>query len=275
MNKTISITVDVEEWFHTEWFDVDEIMNIHYNGKYPKTDLMENMERLLDLFGKKDVKATFFVLGETAEKYPGLLSNIEDHDHEIACHGYYHNKKYDNIEEFENDIKDFRSRIHRDAMGFRFPNFNYSMEKLKILKKLDFLYDSSIVPCRSIPGWYGEPDRPLEPFHMKMNGTKLLEVPIAVQASIRFPGGGGWYMRNLGYHWLKSVIKSTLKRCDISVIYLHPWEVSDNNPSLKGVPFHVFRKCGKKAMMSLERIIDNFTNHQFISIREYIEENDI
>jgi len=256
--KTLSVTVDVEEWFHTDFFDVEKVINKHYDGEYPNTDVIENVEKLIKLFDKNDVEATFFVLGETAEKYDELLPLLEETDHEIACHGYYHNKKYDDLSNFREDLKKFKTNIEDDVVGFRYPNYNISDEKLKIIQEIGFKYDSSIVPCRNIPGWYGNPKLPLKPYRIELNGKDLIEMPVSVSPSLRLPGAGGWYLRNVGYWWTKHVLKSTIKKTSQGVLYLHPWELSDNNPVHEEIPFHVFRNCGKKSEKRLKKILRFF-----------------
>ena len=46
--------------------------------------------QLLMLLRKHDVKATFFVLGNKAEKYPQLIQQIYDEGHQIGIHNYTH-----------------------------------------------------------------------------------------------------------------------------------------------------------------------------------------
>jgi peptidoglycan/xylan/chitin deacetylase (PgdA/CDA1 family) len=46
--------------------------------------------RILDILSEKNVKATFFVIGKKAEKYPDLLRRIDDEGHIIANHSYSH-----------------------------------------------------------------------------------------------------------------------------------------------------------------------------------------
>ena len=208
MYKTISITVDVEEWFHTEWFNVEKIINKYYNGIYPKTDIEFCVNRLLNLFNRYDIKATFFILGETAEKYPDLIKNIRKYHHEIGCHSYYHNIKYNDLKNFKTDIISFRNNIYENSIGFRFPNFKISNKFLGIIKEEGYSYDSSIVPSLNIPGWYGNPKIQIKPHIYKFNGFDIAEFPIAVSPIFRFPGGGGWYLRNLGYFWSKIIIES-------------------------------------------------------------------
>lgn len=257
----LAITVDVEEWFHTDFFDVEEVINKYYGGKYPRTDVVESVKKLLDLFEKHDVTATFFLLGETAERYPSLIDLVEKSVHEMACHGYYHNKDYDDLEEFKTDLKKFQKNICKDVVGFRHPVFKITQEKMKILTDLEFKYDSSIVPCRNIPGWYGNPDAPLIPYNHKLNNGKTIrEFPISVSPTFRLPGGGGWYLRNAGLWWTKHVINASLKKLGYANLYIHPWELSEKNPKLKEASFHVFRNTGDKTMKSLERLISKFSS---------------
>jgi len=272
MDKTVSITVDVEEWFHTNWFDVEKIIQKYYDGKYPETDVIQSVKKLLDLFKKHDVEATFFILGKTAEKYPGLISLIEKEGHEIACHGYYHNKNYNDLESFKKDIKKFKKDIYPDAIGFRFPNFDTSDKLLKIIIEEEFRYDSSMVPSRRIPGWYGNPDLQIKPYIHNLNGECIKEFPIAVSPLLRLPGGGGWYLRNLGYFWTKRIVKSLLKKVGHATIYIHPWEVSENNPDIKEISFHVFRNTGLKTLKRLENFIQNFNNVNFCCIKELLKQ---
>lgn len=261
-SNCLAITVDVEEWFHTDFFDVEEVIRNHYDGEYPRTDVVESVKKLLSLFEKHDVKGTFFVLGETAEKYQELLTLLEKTDHEIACHGYYHNKKYDDLNNFKKDLTRFKKEIKEDVQGYRHPNFKVSKEMLKAVKEVGFDYDSSIVPCRNIPGWYGNPDLPLTPFDYQLNGTSIREFPVGVTPRLRLPGAGGWYLRNVGYWWTKRLVKGLLKKKGYAVIYIHPWEISSNNPKHKEIPFHVFRRTEEYAWRALEKIITKFKKNQ-------------
>jgi polysaccharide deacetylase family protein (PEP-CTERM system associated) len=268
MNKTISITVDAEEWFHSEWFTVEKVINKYYGGKYPKTDVVDCTKSLIELFNRYNVRATFFVLGETAQRYPNLINLIKDNNHEIACHGYYHNKPYYDLSEFKKDIKYYKSNIEDNMLGFRSPNFSISKGILQIICEEGFSYDSSIVPCISIPGWYGNSDSPIQPYDINQKDYLIREFPIAVFPILRIPGGGGWFFRNIGYFWVKSVIKAVLNQTGHATIYLHPWEVSNINPVYKEIPFYVFRNTGEKMLNRIEKIIKYFNNINYISLSD-------
>ena len=276
MDKVINITVDIEEWFHTEWFNVEKVINKYYDGKYPKTDVEDCTKKLIELFNRNNVKATFFVLGETAERYPSLISLNKQNKHEIACHGYYHNK-YNSVEFFRKDIKIFKKNIYADIKGFRFPYFYFSEEKLGVLADENFQYDSSVVPCRRIPGYYGRSDLSIKPFEYQLSKNSIKEFPVAVSPWLRLPGGGGWFFRNVGYRWTQRIVKSSLKKVGYANIYIHPWEFSENNPVFKEIPFHVYRRTGEYCLKGLEKFILYFSDNgssKFLDIgSSLIEEN--
>lgn len=46
--------------------------------------------KLLDGLKERDVKATFFVIGEEAELYPDIIERMEEEGHEIGNHTYSH-----------------------------------------------------------------------------------------------------------------------------------------------------------------------------------------
>jgi peptidoglycan-N-acetylglucosamine deacetylase len=276
MNKNnIYITVDVEEWFHTNWFDVPKLLEEYYDGIYPKNDVVETTEQLVDTFNSYDIKTTFFVLGETAKRYPEIMEVLKSSEHEIACHGWHHNKKYDIINEFKKDVLKFKNEIYPDAKGFRFPNFSYSTEKFKFILKEGFEYDSSIVPCLSIPGWYGNFNSLTKPYNLNFDGElSLMEFPMSVLPYLRLPGAGGWFLRNVGYQWTKNVVKFSLKKTGYGMIYIHPWEISDSNPkNIKDIKFHVFRNTGHKALNNLKKLIETFSGNEFLTISEGLNLN--
>ena len=46
--------------------------------------------RLLRILDRPGIRATFFVPGYTAERWPAVVRSIRDAGHEIAHHGYLH-----------------------------------------------------------------------------------------------------------------------------------------------------------------------------------------
>ena len=68
-----AMTVDVEDYFQVSAFDA-VVPRSSWGSR--EIRVRQNTERLLDLFAGANVKATFFVLGWVAERFPGLVRRI-------------------------------------------------------------------------------------------------------------------------------------------------------------------------------------------------------
>src|SRR3989338_3974039 len=88
MNSMVNaISVDVEEYFQVSAFE-NYIERSSWASLPRRLDL--NIDKILALFSKYDVKGTFFTLGWIAERYPETIRRIAESGHEIASHGYSH-----------------------------------------------------------------------------------------------------------------------------------------------------------------------------------------
>lgn len=276
MKRSLLITVDVEEWYDSEWFDISKIT------ASPPSFCARDTDRVIDLFKSLNVEATFFVLGEIAKRSPSIIEKIVKADHEVACHAYEHFSPNSlGPIEFDNQIRKAKSVIEhvagRKIIGFRSPNFSMTSDMIKLLQDARFKYDSSVIPSIKIPTWYGQPTAPLIPYRpnrptsSKRNPDQdFWEMPIAVHPVLRFPGGGGWFLRNLGYPWTRMIVRSLLKRGP-AVVYIHPWELSENNPKFAGIPAHVFRRTGKYVIDSIKSLVRSVEARP-ISIETFLED---
>jgi len=66
---------------------------------------------ILDVLSKYDAKATFFIVGENAEKNPELALRIHDENHELAIHTYTHPFKT-NVSNLIKEIKQTHATIY-------------------------------------------------------------------------------------------------------------------------------------------------------------------
>ncbi len=270
--KTITITVDVEEWFHSNWFDADHIINKYYHDKIPKSDVVESIKKLNQLFNKHNVQATFFVLGETAIRYPEIIDLIKDNGHELSSHGFHHDWDSNDLNEFKDQIQRFKSQVFAHPLGFRFPNYDFSDSIIGVLEDEGFLYDSSVVPSFNLPGWYGDIDAPTKPYEISKSNTKngsLIEFPISVYPLIRLPGSGGWFFRNMGLFWTTMLLVSQSQVNTYANFYIHSWEVSSNNPIHSEIPFHVFRNTGNHCVKQVDRLLSFLKNHKCYQLRSF------
>ena len=114
------LTFDLEDWFHGNFiFDENE-------ESYSESRVLEPTTRLLTLLKNTKNRATFFVLGSVAEKYPTLIEKIAEDGHEIASHGYLHRLVYELSQaEFEEDVRRsvsvLRPLAGKEILGFRAP----------------------------------------------------------------------------------------------------------------------------------------------------------
>ena len=255
----LSLTVDVEEWYHGLWSGSDKIVREYYGYKVPKGTFIEPLQHILEIFEKHRVCSTFFVLGETAEFSPEMVEKIYDLGHEIASHGYLHRDltkiSLTELEKSEKENRHLLGKITGETpKGFRAPLFKLNHEIFKSLQKVGYVYDSSVVPAIKIPGWFGYYNAPIHPYLISKQDKGFYEVPVATFPYFRLPLGG-WFLRNFGLNYVKTATKLLLIKDIPVILYIHPLDVSSGVPKLKGIPFHVTRRCGKYALDALEHIV--------------------
>ena len=106
--------------------------------------------RLLRTLDRTRIKATFFVPGYTAERWPAVVRSIRDAGHEIAHHGYLHESVAALSPEDEERIL-VRGLAALDAVagirpsGWRAPMWESSWSSAALLAKHGFRYDSSLM----------------------------------------------------------------------------------------------------------------------------------
>ncbi|MFQ5712159.1 MAG: polysaccharide deacetylase family protein, partial [Candidatus Geothermarchaeales archaeon] len=149
------LTIDVEEIFHTEYAKQGTLKR---DFKTPS-----NLPRVIELLETYGAKATFFILGEIAEIFPGILEEIRGGGHEVAFHGYDHEPLWRLTEEkFKGEIEGFDQLLRRSlgerCIGFRAPSLSLNNDTrwaLKVLADAGYRYDSSIIPAKT--PLYGSP----------------------------------------------------------------------------------------------------------------------
>ena len=254
--------MDVEDYFHVEAF-ASSISPEDWQGCELRAE--NNVERILELFEHRQVKATFFILGWVAERAPELARRIADAGHEIGCHGYAHQHiRRQSPGEFREDVRRARGLLidqtGQTVQCYRAPSFsitNKTLWALDILAEEGFAIDSSIFPARH--DLYGIADAPR--FLHKRNG--LIEFPPATiraaKTSIGVAGGG--YLRLFPYwitRWAIRHINETERQH--AMIYFHPWEIDPGQPRI-AAPFKSrlrhYTNIGKM-YGKIERLLDDF-----------------
>lgn len=240
MSLTNIISVDVEDYFHVEAFS--DVVDRGQWDTYP-CRVEANTRRLLDLFDECQVKATFFILGWVADRYPALVQQIAGRGHELACHSYWHRLIYKlTPEEFRADTLRAKDVIEQAGgqrvYGYRAPSYsvtNKSLWALDVLGECGFTYDSSIFPIHH--DVYGIPHAPRAPFQVATPSGALTEYPISTFRCLtqqNLPVGGGGYLRMLPFWYTRMGFHSATKERLPLIAYIHPWEIDPQQPRLSG-----------------------------------------
>lgn len=232
------MTIDVEEWFN--------ILDVSGEIPFEKWEeqenrLVPNMERVLELLRKYNVKATCFWLGYFAERYPDLVRKCAEEGHEIASHGYAHILAYKSgREKFREDITKAKSIlesiIQKPVLGFRAAGFSTKDDSTWVfeeVRKAGYLYDSSVFPASRNNG--GMASSPLGLYTIHTSAGDLLEIPQSMVTLFghRLNMFGGGYLRLFPYSMIKWGTKKLQNNNLPLVVYVHPREIDPNHPRLK------------------------------------------
>jgi len=238
-----ALTIDVEDYFQVNAFS-RHIKREDW-GNFPLR-VADNTRRILAMLDEFNVKATFFILGWIAEREQGLVKEIRQQGHEIACHGYGHELIYAiGPERFREDIRRAKSVLEdivgNKVSGYRAPSYSITDKStwaLDILVEEGFSYDSSIFPVYH--DTYGLPDAPRFPHLITCESGSIMEFPLTTyplrfwNKEYRLPIAGGGYLRLFPASFLQWGIDSiNNKEKQPAVLYFHPWEIDPGQPRIK------------------------------------------
>jgi len=238
-----AFSVDVEDYFQ-----VGAFANMISPKDWDTWTLRvrENTERMLDILADapQPVKATFFVLGWVAAKYPKLVPEIVRQGHEIASHGYGHQLVYTlTEEEFRQDVRTTRKMLQdqsgQPVLGYRAPSFSIVKRTPwahRILVEEGYTYDSSVFPIYH--DLHGNPDAPREIHTIPTEAGPMIEFPPAVLTRFgkNIPVGGGGYFRFFPYFLTARWLREINRQGRPFVFYIHPWEIDPKQPRISGAP---------------------------------------
>ena len=161
--------IDFEEWYHPE------LIQPYIKNQKTTPKIIAGIDKILNLLRKNDTLATFFVVGELLEYTPELLDKIIDNGHEIGFHTMHHTNLNHNgfKDDFDFEVKKFAELTGKKSKGFRAPTFSMNSSSswaIDILEKNNYLYDSSIVPAKTM--LYGNPDAEQGPYNITSKSLK-------------------------------------------------------------------------------------------------------
>lgn len=266
------LTFDIEEWFHildhsatkteTQWSSFE-------------TRIHQNMNTIYELMAPTNVKATFFVVGWMAERFPEVIREIADRGYEIGSHTHLHQLVYEQdsatfFKDVEKSIKTIEDCVGKKVTAFRAPGFSITEKNkwaFEVLYELGITTDSSVFPASRAHG--GLPAyKVAKPSIVSYNGAELMEFPINAQSvfgtPVMFSGGG--YFRLLPYE----VIKKCTHNADYVMSYFHPRDFDPEQPVIDGLSsFRRFKSYVglKTCKPKLQKWLSEF---HFIDIQEAI-----
>ncbi len=233
------MSVDVEDWFQVGAFET-VIDKADWDGLQPRVEA--NTDAVLALFAESGVHATFFTLGWVAHRYPALIRRIVDAGHEIASHGWDHQRVFTmDAGLFRADLARARAAIEDAAgqrvTGYRAPSFSIDQRTPwahAVLAEAGYAYSSSVAPlAHDHYGWRDAPRFAFRP----LADSALLEVPVTVaQFGTRRVATGGGFFRLLPAALMDFAVRQVNAADHPAMFYFHPWEIDPAQPRVAAAP---------------------------------------
>lgn len=237
-----ALTIDVEDYFHVSAFERN--VDPAQWDTLPQRAL-RNTNRVLDMLDQWGLRATFFTLGWIAKRHPELVRRMAAAGHEVASHGYSHNRITTMTpRSFKEDVQRSRSLLQdlsgQPVNGYRAPSYTITAQTrwaLGILIELGFKYDSSIFPIRH--DIYGMPGAQRFPHTIVHESGSIEEFPPTTYQlelfgrRMNLPVSGGGYLRLLPAKVVSGAFQKLNALGRPCVLYFHPWEIDPAQPRIK------------------------------------------
>jgi len=259
-----ALTIDVEDCFQVSAFD-GHITRDAWDRTPCRVE--DNVDRILAMLAGSGSHATFFTLGWIAERHPALVRRIAKAGHEVASHGFGHERASGQSRDaFLADIRLAKAVLEditgHEVTGYRAPSFSVGPGNpwaFDAIRDAGYRYSSSVYPIRH--DHYGAPESPRFAYEVRPG---LLEVPVATVrlAKQNLPAGGGGYFRLLPY----ALSRWSIRRINAvdrmpAMFYFHPWEVDPDQPRVPNIPAKTrFRHYVnlRRMMPRLSRLVQDF-----------------
>jgi len=259
------LSVDVEEWFQVGAFE-KVIAPAEWDGLESRVE--RNVLAILDMFAAAGVKGTFFTLGWVAARHPALVRRIAEAGHEIASHGWAHDRVFTlDPARFAADLARARDALEQAGgqavTGYRAPSFSIDARTPwahAVLAEQGYAYSSSVAPI--VHDHYGWREAPRFAFR-PLADAALLEIPVttAEVAGRRMAAGGGGFFRLFPYALSAWAIRQVNADGRPAAFYFHPWEIDPDQPRRTDAPLRSrLRHYTNLSVMAgkLDRLVRDF-----------------
>jgi polysaccharide deacetylase family protein (PEP-CTERM system associated) len=231
------VTIDLEEWFCV--CGDDYYSDLRQWDRF-ESRIESSASVLIDLLAASERRATFFVLGWIARKYPGLIRRIASEGHEIAFHGMSH-RRCDEMtrSDLRRELCEGRALLEdltgARVIGFRAPEWSIRSvtdPALETLAESGFRYDASMTAIPIL----GRRENPRHPVAVATEKGRIVEFPPLTGRGWGHTVnvGGGWAFRRLS--WERVMAQADRFRCEgaPAIFTFHPWEFDADAPPLMG-----------------------------------------
>ncbi len=244
---------------------------------------MPELLHQLELFG---ISGNIFTTSDICLKYPEIMSRIIDGRHQIGCHGYDHSIAYMGREGFQKQLRDISvaSEIIKKTTGkspilFRAPNFSINGDTIKVLEKLGYRIDSSILPGRHVQklklfnildyrGAIAEIYNPSYSDVIRNGESKILEVPLTENPLAKGAPLGLGFLNAYGFE--KTIEAVDEVKGDYVMFLIHPWEAIDLGKYYPKIKSWLHTACSGNIMPFHKFLIYLAKNHTFSTIEEVV-----
>ncbi len=272
------LTFDIEEWFHI--LDNKSTKTEREWSNY-ESRIHQNMDTIYNILDGANVRASFFVVGWMAEKFPEIIRAISDKGFEIGSHTHLHQLAFEQdrntfFNDVEKSIKTIEDCIGKKVISFRAPGFSITEKNkwaFEVLYELGITIDSSVFPASRAHG--GLPSyKTAAPSLLKYNGATFKEFPINTHPILGKPiiFSGGGYFRLLPYNF----IKNCTKKSNYVMTYFHPRDFDYQQPIINGLsPIRLFKSYVglKSCKPKLEKWLNDFDFIDLIEATNSIDWN--
>lgn len=259
MKKYAVISMDIEDWYHTYFPDNKEADR--------SISLLDGLDTALEIMNKKDIKGSFFVVGEIADKLEDILRKMDQNGHDIACHNWIHLRAETMTqEEYKEQLIKAKDKLEailgHEVTGYRAPSFAINDEYFNTMRRAGFKYDSSKLKSQK-SNKYGfislDGFQEIMPCIYRDEDFTEFEVSTQKIGSMNMLLGGG-YIRMLPWLFMKWMNKKYLKTGKPYVLYIHPIDLSQKPmPKVEGISFDRYLRThiGRRTMVKkFKRVIN-------------------
>lgn len=212
------LTFDIEEWYTEKAFHGDR------QSYYPQYS--QYLDSILDLLDERQLKGTFFCVGEMGKLFPEVVKKIHDRGHEIGCHSNVHTwlNKMNRVEVYEDTrqaIDSLQQCIGQKVVSYRAPAFSIGKENVwafEVLAECGIEHDASVYPAVRDFGGFAEFGQQ-KPTVIKYRGCAIKEFPICLTRlmgkEMAYSGGGYFRFFPLWF------VKKRMRQNDYNMCYFH------------------------------------------------------